>query len=107
MSDELKQDKPKWSWVHFLKSKSFWAVIFSLAIFCLWFSDIFSKKNEIVDIIVAGTFAATLVCFIFSRSLETAIAGMKITAEIKAGTQANINADTSKIIEAVKRSNNE
>jgi hypothetical protein len=102
MSEDLKDEKPKWSWVYFFRSKSFWAVIFSLAIFCLWFLDMFKKTNAIVDIIVAGTFAATLVCFIFSRSLETAISNMKITAELKAEAKANVYSDTAKIIEAIK-----
>jgi hypothetical protein len=64
--------------------------------------DVFKKTNEIVDIIVAATLPATLLFFIFSRSLETAISNMKIAAEIKAGAQANVNADTNKIIEALK-----
>jgi uncharacterized membrane protein YjjP (DUF1212 family) len=104
---EVKEEKQKWSWVQFFRSKSFMAVIFSLAVFCLWFLGVFKKNNEIVDIVVACTFAASLVFFIFSRSLETAIANMKIAAEFKAGAQANINADTAKVVEAVKRSSNE
>jgi hypothetical protein len=32
---------------------------------------------------------------------------MKSAAEFKAGAQANINADTAKVVEAVKRSGNE
>jgi hypothetical protein len=108
MSEEAKEERPvKWSWIQFFRSKSFMAVIFSLAIFCLWFLGVFKKDNEIVDIVVACTFAASLVFFIFSRSLETAIANMKIAAELKAEAQANINADTAKIIEVLKRSNNE
>jgi uncharacterized membrane protein YjjP (DUF1212 family) len=108
MSGEVKEEKPvKWSWIQFFRSKSFMAVIFSLAVFCLWFLGVFKKTNEIVDIVVACTFAASLVFFIFSRSLETAIANIKIAAELKAGAQANINADTAKVVEAVKRGNNE
>jgi hypothetical protein len=103
MNEEAKEEKPvKWSFVLFFRSKSFMAVIFSLAVFCLWFLGIFKKVNEIVDIVVACTFAASLVFFIFSRALETAIANMKIAAELKASAQANINTDTAKVIEAVK-----
>jgi hypothetical protein len=103
MSEEVKEEKPmKWSWVHLFRSKSFLAVLISLFVFCLWFFDVFKKTNEIVDIIVGATLPAALLCFIFSRSLETAISNMKIAAEIKAGAQANVNADTAKIVEAIK-----
>jgi len=63
--------------------------------------------SPVMIILVSGW---VVVSIIMGCNLQKAVAGMientKITAEIKAGAQANINADTAKIIEAIKTISN-
>ena len=95
----------KWSWGKLVKgflSKSFIAVVIATAVFVIYFLGVFSIRNEMVDWIIATVWGSVLIIFVFSRALEHAIENMKITAEIKAGAQANINADTAKVIEAIR-----
>jgi hypothetical protein len=98
---ELEKRPVKWSWVEFFKSKCFWAMVLSVAHNYFWFA-VFSQtiKNQVVDIIVAGTVAAAIVFFIFSRPLETAIANMKMSLELKKELKAN--ADAAGLINAFK-----
>ena len=59
--------------------------------------------SPVMIILVSGW---VVVSIIMGCNLQKAVAGMientKITAELKAGAQTNINADTAKIIEAFK-----
>jgi len=92
-----------------------WAVYTALA-FIVILRIIFKAQSDtlivyltspVMIILVSGW---VVVSIIMGCNLQKAVAGMientKITAELKAGAQANINADTAKVIEAIKTINN-
>jgi len=92
-----------------------WAVYTVLA-FIIILRIIFKAQSDtliiyltspVMIILVSGW---VVVSIIMGCNLQKAVAGMientKITAELKAGAQANINADTAKVIEAIKTFSN-
>jgi hypothetical protein len=52
--------------------------------------------------IMGGGWLLLGIVFMLSRSIEKAMENAKINLELKAGAQANLNAEMSKVIEAAK-----
>jgi hypothetical protein len=101
------ENHPKWSWTHFFRSKGFVTVMIATAGWAVWFSGVFPVKSVVGDIIICGGWVGMLVFFIFSRAWDSFFSNIKITAELKAAAQANVNADAAKIIETLKTVSNE
>ena len=97
--------KEKWCWVKFTKGwinhKFLAFIVTTVMVYKMMFENIFNLEvmERLAVIIVWGIVS---LFFILGKSIDNAFYNMKITAELKAGAQANINADTAKIIEAVK-----
>jgi hypothetical protein len=95
----------KWNWVKFLKGwinhKFIAFIITTLMINKIIFGKGLSlAANETIVVIIV--WGVVTVFFILGKAIDNAIYNAKITAEFKAGAQANINTDTAKVIEAVK-----
>jgi len=95
----------KWNWVKFIKGwinhKFLAFVITTLIIYKIIFGVTLNlTPNERIAVIIV--WGAVTLFFILGKSIDNAIYNAKITAEFKAGAQANINTDTAKVIEAVK-----
>jgi len=95
----------KWNGIKFMKGwinhKFLAFVTFTVISTVMIFKKILSidSKERITILIIWGV---VTVVFILGKAIDNAIYNAKITAEFKAGAQANINTDTAKVIEAVK-----
>jgi len=97
----------KWSWAKFFKGKcsnKFIAWIAATAVI-VWIiaarlaGDHSFAGFEKTVLIIWG--AVTFI-FMLSGSIDTAVANMKISAELKAGAQMAVNTDTAKAIEVTQ-----
>jgi hypothetical protein len=119
MSDELKEDidkEYKWSWVKFIIGltrliTSPETIAFGIStwfVYRVLFDNKTALGQEKTLLIIWGAITGLFILGVsFKKAISNAIYNMKITAELKAGAQANINTDTAKVIEAVKGGNNE
>jgi hypothetical protein len=98
-------ERERWDWVKFVKGwinhKFLAFILTTLMVSKLLFENILNLETteKLAVIIVWGV---VTVFFILGKSIDNAFYNAKITAEFKAGAQANINTDTAKVIEAVK-----
>jgi len=95
----------KWSWeeffIGFLNKR---LVVFSVStviVFLLLFKVV-EDADPVFRWIMGGGWLLLGIIFMLSNSIEKAVENAKISLELKAGAQANINGEINKIMEAVK-----
>jgi len=104
MSDNIESVKEprKWSWaefaIGFLNKKLIVFSVSTVIVFFLLFKVV--DADPVFRWIMGGGWLLLGIIFMLSNSIEKAIENSKITLELKAGAQANMNAEMSKVIEA-------
>ena len=98
------EEPREWSWVEFkigFLHKSFVVFLISTVIvFLLLFNVV--NADPVFRWIMGGGWLLLGITYMLSRSIEKAVENAKISLELKAGAQANINAEMSKMIEVMK-----
>jgi hypothetical protein len=99
------KESREWSWVEFaigfLNKKLVVFAVSTVIVFLLLFNVV--KDDDVVfRWIMGGGWLLLGIIFMLSNSIERAVENAKISLELKAGAQANLNAEMSKVIEAVK-----
>ena len=101
MSDDTTEKKTeKWSWhLFFIKTICWRNIIWGVSTWFAW-GVVHDNTDSVLNWIVVGVWGLLSVILVLHKAFESAVGNAKITAEIKAGAQ--INAEASKVIEAVK-----
>jgi len=106
-------DEPrKWSWVEFFvgflnKKLLVWGIS-TFFVVTILYRIVFDKTpadgsiDTVFNWIIIGGWLLLSVIYMLSNSIEKAVENAKISMELKAGAQANVNAEMNKVIEAVK-----
>ena len=107
MSEDTTEKKvEKWSWnLFFIKTICWRNIIWGVSTWFAW--GVVHKSNGIDSVlnwIVVGVWGILSVILVLHKAFESAVGNAKITAELKAGAQ--LNAEASKVIEAVKSATN-
>jgi hypothetical protein len=99
------EESRKWSWVEFivgfLNKKLVVFAVSTTIVFLLLF-EVVKDDDAVFRWIMGGGWLLLGIIFMLSGSLEKAIEKATISLELKAGAQANLNAEMSKVIEAAK-----
>jgi hypothetical protein len=95
----------KWSWVEFLLgflNKKL--VVFSISTVIVFFMlfKVVEDADPVFRWIMGGGWLLLGIIFMLSNSIEKAVENSKISLELKAGVQTNINGEINKIMEALK-----
>jgi hypothetical protein len=99
------EESRKWSWeeffIGFLNKKLVVFTVSTVIVFLLLFK-IVEDADPVFHWIMGGGWLLLGIIFMLSNSIEKAIENAKISLELKAGAQANINGEINKIMETVK-----
>jgi ABC-type polysaccharide/polyol phosphate export permease len=99
------KESRKWSWVEFavgfLNKKLVIFIVSTVIVFLLLF-NVVEDTDPVFRWIMGGGWLLLGIIFMLSNSVEKAVENAKIILELKAGAQANLNTEMSKVIEAAK-----
>jgi hypothetical protein len=98
------EEARKWSWVEFvlgfINKKLLVYGVATVIVFFLLFKIV--DADPVFRWIMGGGWLLLGIIFMLSASIEKAVENAKISLELKAGAQANLNAEMAKVIEAAK-----
>ena len=104
--NENENSKEMWCWVTFIKGwinhKFLAFVVTTFMVYKILFLNDILKLEVQERLAVIIVWGVVTLFFILGKSIDNAFYNAKLSAEFKAGAQANINADPAKIVDAVK-----